>query len=299
MKTQIVVTLAMSLSLLACGSAPGMSSKDSPRQFSDRPPISIPSHSLPTIKNGSVSLNGIFVSNHPVLNLSVDAGAETPDAGNADPNQTYVTDLPVTFGGSEDGDTLTVRSHRAAPSFEESIHITPAEYDGEDYYEVGADITWSASDPMVTLQMLDGPMGLTTSPTFDTDCLDTGTCPTEPSATVTACVTNDCPATATNCKLTVCINVPIKGIVNLKGMWAWTGYNLPATAKLLQGGRFVVVPAISNDRGIVLGDKIELRDDTHTYDGTISPDHQHMSGTVTDVLVDIPLGAWSAVRISP
>ncbi len=234
---------------------------------------------------------------------SLDAGTAdaTPEASPPDPDpyQTYVTDLLLSFGGSEDGTTLTVRSHRDAPDLEEAIHVTPYEDDGNDVFEVGADIDWSASDTEVDLQMLDGPTGLTTSPTFDVDCLDTEKCPTEPSATVTACDTNDCPQSATNCPQTVCVSALVVGIVDISGEWSWTGYNLPQTAKVLQGGRFIVVPNLSTVRGIIIGDHVEIRDDTRHYDGVISPDRQHMSGSATDVYTDTDLGPWSADRIAP
>lgn len=207
----------------------------------------------------------------------------------------YTTDLVMSTSCPDDFDPLAVSV--AGDDDCHALYATPAMQDDGDFYEVSAFVQWISWDPdRVQVTCTGSPKCRSVFVQTSEDLFDVGG-DKEPTTIVSACVTNDCTASSESCPPVVCTSVVVAAVISLQGDWILSGITLdPATTlTLMQTGRRLVDSSHTLEGSIDASNvSFELGD--YAYQGQILPDRSHLQGTVIDLINDIPIGTWSAVR---
>lgn len=164
------------------------------------------------------------------------------------------------------------------------------------------DVEWRVSDPtLVILTPIEASAetrreAITLIQTT-ADILDRGG-DTEPEATVTACVTNDCidsDSSCVECLSEVC-SAPhtVRSVVNAEGFWELEGATFPFTVQLAASQTGRDLEAISSYyRPEIHGQQINFAAGDWHYRGEFS-DHEHVVGRVIRDSTGEDLGEWTA-----
>lgn len=204
------------------------------------------------------------------------------------------------FGGcAASPKTVAIPRLQASPPACNWIHLEPAwtNLDG-DTYEGGVDVQWSVSDS--SCMGLEFPFGNTAEfaiPQTWTDMFDMPGY-AEPLLQVTGCGFNNCPTAQTSCKPMVCTSVPIVSVVNLEGLWVFSGktFEEQPSGGIAQHGRNFTISDLDGKYGYVYLDIVQFRRNDALYQGILLPDRLNIQGHVWDLMNDDLIGEWSAYK---